>query len=81
MVECEEFVPAMLKLTEARNEAARFHGCAECLVWLPCFVVVQASLPCLAVVSRYPFLDIFSGCNVSLSLAQFASRCAVYCAF
>ena len=81
VVECEEFVPAMLRLTEARNEDARFQGCAECLVWLPCLVVVQASLPCLAVVSRYPFLDIFSGCNISLSLAQFASRCAVYCTF
>jgi len=70
---------------EARNEDARFQGCAECLVWLPCFVVVQASLPCLAhglaVVSRYLFLDIFSRCNVSLSLALLAPRCAVYCPF
>ena len=71
----------MLRLMEARNEDARFQGCAECLVWLPCFVVVQASLPCLAVVSRYLFLDIFSGCNVSLPLALFASRSAVYCPF
>ena len=85
VVECEEFVPAMLRLMEARNEDARFQGCAECLVWLPCFVVVQASLPCLAhglaVVSRYLFLDIFSRCNVSLSLALLAPRCAVYCPF
>ena len=81
MVECEEFVPAVLRLMEARNEDARFQGCAECLVWLPCFVVVQASLPCLAVVSRYLFLDIFSRCNVSLSLALLAPRSAVYCPF
>ena len=52
VVECEELVPAMLRLMETRNEDARFQGCAECLVWLPCFVVVQALLPCLAAFSR-----------------------------
>ena len=57
MVECEEFVPAVLRLMEARNEDARFQGCA-------------------VVSCQDIFLDIFSGCNVSLSLALFAPRSA-----
>ena len=79
VVECEELVPAMLRLMETRNEDARFQGCAECLVWLPCFVVVQALLPCLAAFSRCRVKTSFSwylfwlqrlvvSCSVCLSL-------------
>ena len=84
VIECEEFVPAMLGLMVACDEDDRIQGSAEleCLLLLSCFVVVvQASLPCLASAvfefSRYLFFELIR--FLVSSLALLASRSALSC--
>ena len=83
MIGCEGFVPAMFVLVVACNEDDRIQGCAECLVWLPCFVAVQVDLAALSELSRCPvqISFLFYLFSRQLSLALFASRSDVYCPF
>jgi hypothetical protein len=71
VVECEEFVPAMLRLMEARNEDARFQGCAECLVWL-CLVSLSFRPRCLVSLSCQDILFL-------ISFLVATSRCLLLC--